>query len=108
MYTVWSVIRRCSTIVNVRTYVHLSQAVSAVAPLAGLLCRTLLDERELLDCNRSEMGHLSEKVGRLLQPVGQRGHNPREPTDQADSREWSYRQEVPIYVHIIYLMQCVL
>ena len=97
VYTVWSVIdaAQCTYI---RTYVHVSQVMSAVAPLAGLLPRTLLDERELLDCNRSEMGHLSEKVGKLLQPVGQRGHNPREETGQGQSREWSHRQEVCTYV----------
>ena len=90
----------CSIIVNVRTYVrtYIYHKLCQLWHPWLVYCRTLLDERELLDCNRSEMGHLSEKVGRLLQPVGQRRHNPREPTDQGDSREWSHRQEVRMYV----------
>ena len=55
-----------------------------------------MDERELIDCNCSEMGHLSEKVGRLLQPVGQRGRKQREAASQGEEGEWSLRQQVHV------------
>ena len=59
-----------------------------------MVFRTLLDERELLDYNHSEMGHLSEKVDRLLKPACRHGHRQTEATSQVEEGEWSLRQQV--------------